>query len=140
MSERSPCTMVIFGASGDLVRRKLLPALYGLDCDGLLAESFTVVGFARTEKNDEGFRAEMRAAVEKHSNRPVSPEVWERFSARLHYLTGRYDDPECMEKIDAYVKGLGPECSEGGYLFYLALPPKIVHAGFLHKLHRLKYG
>jgi glucose-6-phosphate 1-dehydrogenase len=118
--------MVVFGASGDLARRKLVPALYGLDCDGLLEDDFAVVGFARTEKDDDGFRAEMRRAVEEHSDRAVIDEVWQRFSARLHYLTGRYDDPKSLERIDAFVGGLQSSCSTGRYLFYLALPPDVV--------------
>ncbi len=126
MNGHSPCTMVIFGASGDLARRKLVPALYGLDCDGLLDDRFIVVGFARTEKSSDGFRAEMRRAVEEYSSRGLTGEVWSRFAARLHYLTGQYDDPEAMAKIDAFVKGLRSSCPEGTYLFYLALPPDIV--------------
>jgi glucose-6-phosphate 1-dehydrogenase len=126
MSRHLPCTMVVFGASGDLARRKLVPALYGLDCDGLLQDDFTVVGFARTKKDDEGFRAEMRRAVEEHSGRAVTDEIWRRFSARLHYLTGQYDDPELIERIGAFVGGRESSCTTGRYLFYLALPPNIV--------------
>jgi glucose-6-phosphate 1-dehydrogenase len=108
------------------VRRKLIPALYGLDCDGLLDDRFTVIGFARTEMDDDGFRAELRRAVEEHSGRALTDEIWNRFSSRLHYLTGQYDDPEIMTKIDAFVKGLGSSCPEGSCLFYLALPPEAV--------------
>ncbi|TAN60322.1 MAG: glucose-6-phosphate dehydrogenase, partial [Magnetospirillum sp.] len=61
------CALVIFGASGDLTRRKLLPALYALAHDGLLPDRFAVIGFARREKDHEAFRAEMRGAVEQFS-------------------------------------------------------------------------
>ncbi|MFC1672270.1 glucose-6-phosphate dehydrogenase [Planctomycetota bacterium] len=121
-----PCTMVIFGASGDLVRRKLVPALYGLDRDGLLGDPFRIIGFARTKKDDETFRAEMHAAIEEHSSRSLSEDIWSRFSARLHYLTGRYDDPELVSTIDTFADGLSPRCGPGTYLFYLALPPAAV--------------
>ena len=80
--------MVIFGASGDLTRRKLMPALFNLERDGLLHDHFRIVGYARSEKDDETFRREMKEAV--GSSREAVPEdSWKRFSPRLHYLMGR---------------------------------------------------
>ena len=79
------CALVIFGASGDLTKRKLVPALYALAHDGLLPDRFVVVGFARREKSHEAFRDEMRAAVDQFSRlRPLKPEVWDRLAQNLY--------------------------------------------------------
>ena len=83
-----PFTLVIFGASGDLTRRKLVPAVYSLCCEGLLPDRFDVVGFARRDKTDASFRAEMRDAVNTFSRaRPVSDEAWSSFSKSLHSVS-----------------------------------------------------
>ena len=86
-----PVTLVIFGASGDLTKRKLLPALYALAHDRLLPERFAVIGFARRAKTSEAFRDEMRAGVEQFSRlRPVRAEVWDRLARSLYYVTGPF--------------------------------------------------
>lgn len=121
----APCVLVIFGASGDLTRRKLLPALYNLDHDGLLHNGFIVVGFARRRKDDESFRREMRAAVEKFSRRPLVPEVWNRFAARLHYVTGNYNETEAFERLRRVLDDLSAECASGRRVYYLSLPPEV---------------
>jgi glucose-6-phosphate 1-dehydrogenase len=115
--------MVIFGASGDLARRKLLPALYSLDHDGLLAPRMQVVGFARSAGDDASFRAEARTAVAEFRPGGLSAETWERFAARLHYLAGDYADPAAYARLAGLLSGLGEACRAGGYVYYLALPP-----------------
>ncbi|MDM8005582.1 MAG: hypothetical protein QUV05_05455, partial [Phycisphaerae bacterium] len=88
------CTLVLFGATGDLTRRKLLPALYNLACDGFLPPRFLVVGVARRPLSDEQFRLDMLAAVNEHSRRkPVLPEVWRDFAEGLFYQQVRFDEP-----------------------------------------------
>jgi len=73
--------LVIFGASGDLTRRKLVPALYALTQDGLLPDKFVAVGLARREKSHQAFRDEMRATVDQFSRlHPLKPEVWDRLA------------------------------------------------------------
>jgi glucose-6-phosphate 1-dehydrogenase len=114
--------MVIFGASGDLTRRKLVPALYNLDAEGLLPEGFRLLGFARSRKTDESFREEMLAGVEEFGG-GASAEAWSRFAARAHYVSGRYDDPASYAELGRRLAALGSECTAGGYLYYLALPP-----------------
>jgi len=90
-----PCTIVIFGASGDLTARKLIPALYHLHLEGQMPESFRVVGFARREKTDASWRAEMRAGVETYSRtRRVDDAQWSAFVANLSYHRG---DPTHIE-------------------------------------------
>ena len=88
-----PCTIVIFGASGDLTARKLIPALYHLHIEGQMPGSFHVVGFARREKTDASWRDEMRAGVETHSRtRRVDNAKWNAFAANLSYHRGDLTD------------------------------------------------
>src|SRR5256885_12153065 len=78
-----PCTVVIFGATGDLTHRKLVPALYNLAADGELPPAVTVVGFARREKNDGGFRTELEESTRKFSRQPVRDEIWKTFGESI---------------------------------------------------------
>jgi glucose-6-phosphate 1-dehydrogenase len=75
-----PCSVVIFGATGDLTHRKLLPALYNLAADGELPPAVAVIGFARREKSDDDFRREMEEAVRKFSRQTVRDEIWKNFA------------------------------------------------------------
>jgi glucose-6-phosphate 1-dehydrogenase len=120
-----PCAVVIFGASGDLTRRKLIPALWNLHQEGRLPEGFSVVGMARTPKTDAEFREEARAAARKHSRyREIPDEAWAQFSAGLYYHQGRYDEPAGYEALKSLLQRLcGCRGSCGNHLFYLATPP-----------------
>src|SRR6266571_157762 len=84
----TPCALVIFGASGDLTHRMLLPALYDLALDRRLPPRFTVVGFARTNWTDEQFREEARKSVQSYSRRPLDADVWDSFAQGLYYISG----------------------------------------------------
>lgn len=119
-----PCTLVIFGASGDLTRRKLMPALFDLETDGLLPREFTVIGFARSEMDDEGFRAGVREWIERPGQvNEFSEEVWRRFAARLRYVRGQYDAPSAHVRLQDYLRD---ECGTGiSAVYYLALPPDV---------------
>ena len=127
--EAPPCIMVILGASGDLTRRKLIPALYNLECDGLLEERLKIVGFARTPKQDEQFRRELRDAVESSGDRrPFKERVWQRFSRRLHYQAGQYDEVDSYVRLHKFLAGSECGCGTGRYLYYMALPPQVVES------------
>ncbi len=121
----SPVTLVIFGASGDLTKRKLLPALYALAHDRLLPERFAVIGFARREKTSAAFRDEMRAGVEEFSRlRPVSAEVWDRVAGSLYYVSGSFEDPGGYERLrDVMQEQDGESGPSRNRIFYLATPP-----------------
>src|ERR1700733_12057358 len=81
-----PCILVIFGATGDLTSRKLLPALYNLVRERQLPSAFACVGFARRPKSNDDFRKEMLEAVNKFSRTtPVDPELWDKFSSKIYY-------------------------------------------------------
>src|SRR5947209_11166126 len=103
-----PGVFVIFGASGDLTRRKLLPALYNLAVSRLLPPGMSIVGFALTEIGEDEFRRNMRDAVAEFSRRkPIDEAVWDDFASRLHYVCGKFEDPanfvrlrEKLEQID----------------------------------------
>src|SRR5438105_5004453 len=95
-----PFTMVIFGASGDLTKRKLVPALYNLTLERLIAQDFTVVGVSRTEENDEGFRRSMREAVDQFSRTgKARPAIWDSFAQGLFYITGDTKNPDTFAKL-----------------------------------------
>jgi len=120
-----PCAVVIFGASGDLTSRKLLPAFWNLFMEGHLPEGFSVIGMARTSMTDETFREQAREAIEEHSRfREPEESKWREFAARLHYQVGQYDDPAAYQELQ---NRLGSVCRTQGscdnHLFYLATPP-----------------
>ena len=121
-----PMTLVIFGASGDLARRKLVPAVYGLWQDGHLPPLFSLVAFARHPKTDEAFRGEMREAVAKFSRgRTVDAKAWEAFAERVHYRVGDYDDPAAFRALGTQLdRQAAEEHRPANALFYLATPPQ----------------
>ena len=119
-----PCVVVIFGATGDLTRRKLIPALYNLAADGNLPPSLAVVCFARREKTSETFREELGEAARRYSRRPVNDELWSRFAANIFYHRSSFDQAEGYaslgRELDAIDERLG---TRGNRLFYLASSP-----------------
>jgi glucose-6-phosphate 1-dehydrogenase len=115
---------VIFGASGDLTRRKILPALYNLAREGLLPERFAVVGYARTEWDTEAFREHARRAVEEFSRTPLDEEVWKPLSEGLSYVSGPFDDAGCFAPLRQHLEDLDEvRGTEGRRLYYCATPP-----------------
>ena len=123
-SATDPCTIVIFGASGDLTARKLMPALYNLALDGRLPPGLAVVGYSRTKWSNDAFREEARKNVEEHSRRPLDPEVWDSFASGLFYSHGGYDDPEGHDRLNEKLREVEAERGIGGNrLYYLAVPP-----------------
>src|SRR5215210_1955321 len=93
--------LVIFGASGDLTQRKLIPALYSLAHEGLLPSAQTIIGYARPDFTDDAFRMAMREACEKHARvRPVDDSVWETFARGLFYVRGDFSGPEGFNRLN----------------------------------------
>ena len=124
-----PCIMVIFGASGDLTKRLLVPALYNLACDGLLADSFAVLGAASTEMTTDEFRARMSSAddgIRKFHTRPAfDEEVWDKLASRLHYLPAGFGEIADFQQLREKVRQLDQEYqAKGNVLFYFATAPK----------------
>ena len=120
-----PNVLVIFGATGDLTHRKLMPALFDLYCDGKLPKGFSVVGFARREKSNEQFRAEMREAVNDFSrNKPGDSDRWEEFSQGLYYHQAEFHEPQGYASLGELMKEIDQaRGTRGNRLFYLATAP-----------------
>src|SRR5712671_5508368 len=119
-----PCAIVIFGATGDLTHRKLIPALYNLAAEGELTPAVAIIGFARRPKSDDDFRKEMEEAVRHFSRQAVRDEIWKTFSQSLFYHQSEFgDEPgykslaERLEKID------NERGTRGNRLFYFAAGP-----------------
>ncbi len=115
-----PATLVIFGASGDLTRRKLLPALYRLSRDQRLPARFSIVGVAREEFGDDGFRQEFRDSLREFAGVTHEDEVAHSLCERLHYVGGDFQNPAIYQQLAAQIQAID---STGGVLFYLAIPP-----------------
>src|SRR5204862_7708378 len=137
-----PCTVVIFGASGDLTARKLIPALYHLYMEKALPNPFRVVGFARREKTDDQWRAELRAALDQFSRtKPVDDAVWSEFAKNIFYCQGDLTDAAAYTKLETMLTGFGKPELRQNLLFYLATLPsqfgqvveEIHKVGLLHK-------
>ncbi len=119
-----PCVMVIFGASGDLTRRKLIPALYNLASQQLLAPEFAVIGIGRTPMSDEDMRKRLSDNFKQFATGPVDPAVWESFIRRIYYISGDFDDPGLYENLNAKLAKVNQENnSHGNFFFYLATAP-----------------
>jgi glucose-6-phosphate 1-dehydrogenase len=123
----APCVFVVFGASGDLTRRKLLPALYNLAVSRLLPPGFSIVGFAVTPLTDGEFRQSMHESLAQFSRRkPLDETVWNDFASRLHYVAGSFDDVANFQKLRAKLDELDARNgTHGNRLYYLAIPPSL---------------
>ena len=119
-----PCSLVIFGATGDLTHRKLVPALYNLAADGELPPAVAVVGFARREKSDDEFRHEMEESTRKFSRQSVRDEIWKTFAQSIFYHQSDFGDESGYKtlatKLDKIDKERG---TRGNRLFYFAVAP-----------------
>lgn len=120
-----PAAIVIFGATGDLTHRKLMPGLYSLAAQQLLPPEAAIVGVARSELDDDGFRERMRDGVRRHGRAPVDEDVWAGFARRLHYLPGGFDDAAVYDRLRELLAGLDADRgTRGNRLFYLATAPE----------------
>lgn len=136
MNGLDPCVLVLFGATGDLTRRKLAPALYALHRDGLLPKDFHILAYARRDKDDQAFRDDLKAAIQEFAPKmPTEGEAWESFASIISYQRGEFDAPEgyqgLKERLSQIDRERGAPCNR---LFYLAIPPEqyetvITHIG-----------
>lgn len=119
-----PCGVVIFGVTGDLARRKLMPAIYDLANRGLLPPTFALVGFARRDWADEDFADVVYQAVKEHARTPFRQVVWDRLAAGFRFVTGTFDDDEAFARLAKTLEDLDTERGTGGnHAFYLSIPP-----------------
>ncbi len=120
-----PCVLVMFGVTGDLARKKLLPAIYDLANRGLLPPGFSLVGFARRDWEDEDFAQLTYEAVKEHARTPFRDTVWQQVSEGIRFVQGEFDDDDAFDSLAETVRALDAERSTGGnYAFYLSIPPK----------------
>ena len=119
-----PCSIVIFGATGDLTHRKLIPALYNLAADGELPPAIAVVGVARRDKRDDEFRKELEEAVRKFSRQNVRDDIWKTFAQSISYHRTEFHDLKGYEALAERLKQIDKERgTRGNRLFYLAVAP-----------------
>ena len=120
-----PCIIVIFGATGDLTARKLVPALYELLHENQLPEKFACVGFARREKDHDLFRSEMKKAIDEHARvKPVDQNIWKRFSDCLFYHRSNFDDDKGYQALKTFLEDLDKKFgTAGNRVFYLSTQP-----------------
>ena len=122
----SPAMMVIFGASGDLANRKLLPAIYKLSQQRLLPPNFVILGYARSPLSDDEFRLRARSSMVGNSEVEFQSSAWDAFAARLFYISGEYDDDEGFKQLQERIRMLEEQWNIGGNrLFYLSTPPSV---------------
>src|ERR1051325_10971370 len=120
-----PCVMVIFGAAGDLTKRKLIPALYNLKHSKLLSDQFAVLGIARAEMSDEEFRAHLRDDMKEFASDGVDPQEWKWLEDRLYYLPGDFNDDAVYSRLKSRVEELDKNHqTQGNCAFYLAVAPQ----------------
>jgi glucose-6-phosphate 1-dehydrogenase len=119
-----PCALVVFGITGDLARKKLLPAVYDLANRGLLPTNFALLGFARRDWGDEDFAELARDAARKAARTPWREEVWERLAGSVRFVQGSFDDDNAFDQLAATLGELeGSHGIGGNAAFYLSIPP-----------------
>ncbi len=119
-----PCALVIFGVTGDLARKKLLPAIYDLANRGLLPPGFVVLGFARRDWGDGDFEEVARKAAQEHARTPWRDEVWARLSGNIRFVGGSFDDDNAFDQLAQTLDELrDTQGIPGNAAFYLSIPP-----------------
>jgi glucose-6-phosphate 1-dehydrogenase len=120
-----PCGMVLFGVTGDLARKKLMPAVYDLANRGLLPPGFSLVGVARRDWAEQDFGRVVYDAVRQHSRTPFREEVWQNLAEGFRFVPGEFDDPAAFDQLAEIVEQLDAERGTGGnHAFYLSIPPR----------------
>ena len=119
------CAMVIFGASGDLTKRKLIPALYNLAKDNLLSKNFALIGIARSTMTHDQFRGQIGEDLKQLGTTTIDPDLWHWLARRIYYVPGNFDDPATYEHLKAQLAEVEKEHGTGGNTFYyLATAPQ----------------
>src|SRR5258707_12412081 len=120
------CLLVIFGASGDLTKRKLIPGLYNLACEGCMNPQFEVLGIGRTPMGSEEFRKKSgEAAANSKDTRDFSESGWTDFEQRLHYMVGDINDPKFYSQLRDRLQEMEKNGSSPNHLFYVSTPASV---------------
>ena len=119
-----PCGLVIFGVTGDLSRKKLMPAIYDLANRGLLPPGFALTGFARRDWAAQDFGQVVHDAVKQYARTPFRQAVWDRLAEGFRFVQGSFDDDDAFDRLEHTVRELDRERGTGGnHAFYLSIPP-----------------
>jgi glucose-6-phosphate 1-dehydrogenase len=119
-----PCVLAIFGVTGDLATKKLMPAVYDLANRGLLPPGFALVGFARREWEHQDFAKVVHDAVKQHARTPFREEVWQQLSEGIRFVSGEIGDWDSFNRLAETIAELDKERGTGGnHAFYLSIPP-----------------
>lgn len=123
-----PFTMVIFGGTGDLSRRKLLPTLYHLCQDQNLPDEFSIIAFASSERSDEDYRELVRKSIEEFSEDKVNWECWENFRKHIYYLSGKFDSSNSYRRLSQLLEEVTRPTERGTreVIYYMAVPPQFL--------------
>src|SRR6202790_227865 len=120
-----PCVMVIFGVTGDLTKRKLIPALLNLAQENVLSKQFTIVGFAGNDYDTESFRRALGEEIPKFASDPIDLKMWDWLAERIYYVKGDFQDPEAYVRLQQQIEAAERQHSAGGNkFFYLAVAPR----------------
>jgi glucose-6-phosphate 1-dehydrogenase len=121
----APCVMVIFGVTGDLTKRKLLPALCNLAQDNLLSKQFAIIGFAANDQTTESFRKTLTEDIPKYAPAQIDLKVWDWFAERIYYVKGDFQDPEAYKRLQQQIDEATKQHNTlGNKFFYLAVAPR----------------
>ena len=120
-----PCSIVIFGVTGDLSRKKLLPAIYDLANRGLLPPSFGLTGFARRDWTEDHFRDFVRERVQQHCRTPFRESTWKQLAKGIRFVQGTFDDSAAFARLSDTVAELDRDRgTRGNHAFYMSVPPR----------------
>jgi glucose-6-phosphate 1-dehydrogenase len=120
-----PCVMVIFGAAGDLTKRKLIPALCNLAADKLLSQQFAIIAFAYNDFTTESFRQRLADDIKSFATSPVDPKIWTWFEERIYYVRGDFADASAYQALKKQLAEVGSKHkTEGNLFYYLAVAPR----------------
>ena len=120
-----PCSLILFGVTGDLSRKKLMPAVYDLANRGLLPPGFALIGFARRDWADEDFAAIVHDSVKEHARTEFREDVWAQLAQGIRFVQGTFDDAVAFDQLAAVTKELDrAQGTMGNHAFYLSIPPK----------------
>ncbi|MFM6963694.1 MAG: glucose-6-phosphate dehydrogenase, partial [Micrococcales bacterium] len=120
-----PSSLIIFGVTGDLSRKKLMPAVYDLANRGLLPPGFALVGFARRDWAHQDFGKIVKEAVQQYARTPWNEEVWEQLSSGIRFVSGEFGDDAAFDRLKATIEELDEKRgTNGNHAFYMSIPPK----------------
>ncbi len=125
MDNNEPCTIIIFGATGDLANRKLMPAFYRLEFDGLLHKESRIIAFARKEKSNEDFRNDAYESIREFSKAKIKDDVWGRLAGKLFYHNSNFHDANGYKELKKLIEKVCPRKSDSNKIFYIAAPSSL---------------